>query len=178
MRMWNYALLVLILLTGLSKAGHADTFQYTVLEGSTMFSFTEPTLASSGDVTSGFFSVTVPAGDSLTGFSWNSAAGAFCPFSFGGSVAIGGLGCTAISLSTGPSSAEGIYAGFTPGSFLAPGVFTSQAAAAETVTITDISVPEPSSITLLALGALALGLGSIYRRTARTRSAGISTRPR
>jgi len=132
----------------------ADTFQYTVHEGSTIgFSFSEPTLPSSGEVTSGFFDIAVPAGNSLLGFSWNSAAGGGCELPILGPRSFVGLGCAAVGLNLDDGRVSGLYQSFTAGSFLAPGTYS---AGSITVAITDVSVPEPSTIMLLGIGVLSL----------------------
>ena len=143
----------------------ADTFQYSVTTvpgfgSSFQFSFTEPTLASSGDVTSGFFSITIPKFWSLDGFSWNSAAGGDCPVYHIEPDSFDSFGCAAVGYSLGSTIGRDLEA-FTPGSFLAPGIFKSTILGnpflgVMTVTITDVSVPEPSTLMLLGTGVLTL----------------------
>jgi hypothetical protein len=82
----------------------------------TQFSFTEPTLTSSGTVTSGLTQI---SGATVTGFGWNSAASSLCSagnFSF----VIGGAACIGMEGNGG----AGFSDGFAVGSFLATGTYT------------------------------------------------------
>ena len=145
---------------------HADTFQYSVVDtiNSVSFTFTvtETSLASSGVVTTGFSNVSVPAGDTLAGFAWNSAAGGTC---FGASSP--GSACADYQLNVSGGGGETVTGAFSSGSFLSPGTYTSTTnGSSYTVTITDLTaVPEPSSVMLLGSGAL--GLVGVIRRKLR-----------
>jgi hypothetical protein len=79
---------------------------------STQFSFTQPTLASSGFVTS---RLTQISGATATAFSWNSVAGGLC-FGAAGS----GFACAAVQF----GNVITLVDFFQPGSFLAPGTYT------------------------------------------------------
>jgi len=108
------------------------------------FDLTATTLPSSGDVTS-FTSVTDPAGGTVSDFQWNSAAGGTCEMG-----SSSGMGCAGFD-----NTATGIFTTVFPaGDFLTTGTFTGDDAS---LTITDLStVPEPSSLLLLALGLIGL----------------------
>lgn len=132
----------------------ADSFEYTVTSstGSTA-TFTESSLASSGDVTS--FSSTAGALQILE-FAWDSA-GLDCIVVVGN----GGAACGGINFAGG----EEQFASFPLGSFLSPGTYQGFSLTGfnnMTVTITGISgVPEPSSVVLMLLG---VGLLFVMRK--------------
>ncbi|HEX7157853.1 MAG TPA: PEP-CTERM sorting domain-containing protein [Edaphobacter sp.] len=147
------------------SVARADTFLYTAHEDVVIsptftwsfgFSFTEPTLASSGQVTSSdLFSVTSNSALSIPSeFSWNSAAGGSCTLSVIGSEFYAGRACVAIGFNV--PVASGSFEGFPAGSFLTTGSFNADLAGQMNVTITDLSIPEPSSIVLLSNGLLVL----------------------
>jgi hypothetical protein len=133
----------------------ADSFEYTVTsfpDGQTA-TFTESSLASSGDVTS-FLSTT--GAQPILEFGWNSAGGD-C---INGSGTVG-TACGGINFGGG----EEQIGSFALGSFLSPGTYQSHGLndfLNMTVTITDVSgVPEPSSLTLMLLG---VGLALVMRK--------------
>ena len=146
------------------SVARADTFLYTAHEDVVIsptftwsfgFSFTEPTLASSGQVTSSdLFSVTSNSPSVPSEFSWNSAAGGSCTLSVIGSEFYSGRACVAIGF--GVPVGAGSFEGFPAGSFLTTGSFDADFAGQMNVTITDLSIPEPSSIVLLGNGLLIL----------------------
>ena len=146
---------VLLLIAALSivpAVARAD-YIYTVTQTfihSTQFSFIEPTLASSGTVTS---SLTQISGTTATAFVWDSAAGGFC---FGGGFPDDA--CAGIEFVGGGQNDFG----FPAGSFLASGTYTS-VLPGMTVNITQTGVPEPSSLLLLGSGILGL-LGTVRRK--------------
>jgi hypothetical protein len=139
------AVLCLVFALGLAAPNAvADEFVYTVtltlgdFDFATQFSFIEPTLASSGDVTS----LTQISGDTATEFVWNSAANGVCSLR-GTGFAFGGSGCA------GVDSGPGELAPFTAGSFLAVGTYVTSNF---TVNIAQTGVPEPSSLALMLSG--------------------------
>jgi hypothetical protein len=158
--------LSLVLLSLAPVIAHAD-YLYTVnvAQGffqATTFSFTETTLATSGDVTG----VTNISGVSVDEFAWNSAASGSC---FG--ITFVGQACAGWK--------EGFVtnaAGFAPGSFLTAGFYSGGDGSA-TVSITctnptptgecspSTPTPEPSSLMLLG-GGLA-GFAGVIRRKLR-----------
>jgi hypothetical protein len=150
---------------------HADVYQYAVTdpELGINFTFDESSLASSGTVTSGFTSVTVPAGHTLVGFGWNSVAGGPCNSGAIGSTAFQGFACAGDTLQALPNLNTTDVLLFAAGSFLSTGTFTATNLSGYTVTITDLSssvpsaVPEPSSLFLLGTGALGF-FGPIRRK--------------
>lgn len=154
------ALLLLLGLSILPLAARAD-YQYVVNStltdtgiGPTEFSFTQPTLESSGFVTSGLTQI---SGVAAEAFSWNSVSSEPCPFVFGFAVGLAGSGCGAISFAT--AAGEGPVDAFDAGSFLAPGTYTGtnfSLPGTFTVTITQTGVPEPSSLLLLGTALTSL----------------------
>jgi hypothetical protein len=146
-------LLLMLALSIVPVLARADSFLYTVTDTFpffvTSFSFIQPTLASSGDITSGF---TLISGLTPTEFAWDSGPGGSCLGTGSGS-----SGCAGIKFSAG-STIEG----FPAGSFLSPGTYTG-AANTMTVNITQTGVPEPSSLLLLGSGVLGL-LGTVRRK--------------
>lgn len=144
-------LLLVVALSMVPAVAHAD-YVYTVTSAGssgfafdTQFSFTEPTLTSSGTVTSGLTQI---SGATVTGFGWNSAASGVC--SAGNlTFAIGGAACIGMEGNGG----AGFSDAFTVGAFLAPGTYTGTIV---TVNIAQTGVAEPSSLLLLASGILGL----------------------
>jgi len=150
-------LLIIALLVGglCATAAHAQEYTYTVIDNGTVFpadatdfSFTESTLATSGDATS----ITQISGASAADFGWNSTASASVSCS-DGSASFGGDAAACIAYSGG----AGTFESFTAGSFLAPGSYTSLAGDM-TVTIQESQtiVPEPPSLELLGISLLVL----------------------
>ena len=117
----------------------ADEFVYTVTDNDTQFSFIEPTLASSGTVSSGP-GLTQISGLAVAGFAWDSAEDGICL-----GIQLEGFACTLVVF-------EGnVFIGtpFPAGSFLAPGNFT---ASGQSVNIAAVATPEPGSLALMLSG--------------------------
>lgn len=163
MRMGKYTLLVLILLTGLSKAGHADTFLYSatydlfIQVGS--FSFTEPAILSTDTI--------IPVESLLT---HTNTPGTVTQVEINPTAAT----CTGMTFGAPFTSCLGVYFSdsstevqpfITP--FTKPGTYSMGETNGATLTITDISatVPEPGTLSLLSLGIV--GAGSVFRRLRR-----------
>jgi hypothetical protein len=142
----------------------AGSFLYTVTDTyqKASFSFEETTLASSGTVTSGFFNVTL--GDTVNGFTWNSASGGTC--SIGGGIdTFGGQACAGDQI----NSFAPPFFPFAAGSFLSTGTYNSTSGPPE-MTVAIQAVPEPSAVAVLGSGLLfvAGGLWRIRRLVAQT----------
>lgn len=164
MRQFKFKLLLVALVVGglCATAAYADSYTYTVTltnepnpSYDTEFSFTESTLASSGDSTS----ITQISGASVAGFYWNSEAVSSCPF--GG---IPGYANTCVAFAPFPSGG-GDLESFTLGSFLAPGIYTSLGGD-ETVEITAVA-PEGGTAAMYLLLASLSCFGAILFRSRR-----------
>jgi len=138
---------------------NAGSYLYTVTDNTinASFSFYETTLDSTGTVTSGFSNVT--PGDTVNAFNWNSPAGSFC--------AIGGIGsgpfpggCAVDDIYDGTNT-HMTYFGFTAGSFLKTGTYTSNDPAGLTVNIQ--AIPEPSVLAVLGSGLFFVA-GGLWRK--------------
>ena len=152
----SLAIASLMLLPSSTKA---DTFEYDYTDGTVniVFSLTAATLPTSGDVTS-FTGTTDPFG-TITEFAWDSAASGSCV----GSVSFG-RACAGFKNT--PPGGIGLISGsdnFAAGSFLSPSIYTGTFGS--TLAITDIggTVPEPSSLLLLACGLFGLLATASFR---------------
>lgn len=150
-------LAVLVIFLG-SAVSRADSL-YTVTENNlagptfaTSFSFivSGSSIPSSGDVTA----ITQISGSTVNEFSWASS----------NTCNIGGfLGDANACINY--SNGEGLSTGFTSGSFLADGTYTSLAGDM-TVTISpSLATPEPSSLLLLGTGLLGLMGLALFKAT-------------
>ena len=153
----SFLTLLMVVLVLLPVAAHADfLYEYQDLTHSFSLSFVQPTLESSGTVTS-FLTASDVHGFPLVAFAWNSAALGTCL-----NFLVDGTGCT-LWVSEGETGPQTGLSSYADGSFLSPGTYTSDASytstntfngVASTLTITEIAtpVPEPASLFLVGSG--------------------------
>jgi hypothetical protein len=119
--------------------------------------FFTPTFLTS-DTTTTFSLVTTSSPDPVSQFSYGLAVGATCIFSDGGSVSYPGFGCTATSFGSPLANGDSLPLTATGD----PHVYAA-AVGDGTLIFTNL-VPEPGTVTLLAVGLACLGLARRHRR--------------
>ena len=115
----SFLTLLMVVLVLLPVAAHADfLYEYQDLTHSFSLSFVQPTLESSGTVTS-FLTASDVHGFPLVAFAWNSAALGTCL-----NFLVDGTGCT-LWVSEGETGPQTGLSSYADGSFLSPGTYTS-----------------------------------------------------